>query len=229
MSELFPMPAPENARKLWVITLADLACLLLAFFALIFSMSSINYEKWKDLKVALSQRRILSDAPQTAQPTAQYNIATVFRKRAINLDYLHAVLHDTLAADPRFKTAGLELLEDRLVISLPGDILFASGSAALEGKAEQALFSLGGVLSHLTNPVAVVGHSDPTPPSDTFSSTWELTVGRAAAVANALKRTGYVRDVAVLGAGDAEYASLPPSRRTAQGRRVDIMILSGGG
>lgn len=226
---MFPSAQPEPPRKLWVITMADLSCVLLAFFVMIFSMSSISREKWQDLSAALSQRRHVTDAPETAEPTAQYNIATVFRKRAINLDYLHAVLHDTLAADPHFKTARLVLREDRLVISLPGDILFAPASAALDAKAERALFSLGGVLSNLTNPVAVVGHSDPTPPADTFSSTWELTIGRAAAVANALKRTGYRRDVTVLGAGDAHYAALPPAERSHLGRRVDIHILSGGG
>lgn len=229
MDELYPAPAEQNARKLWVITLADLACLLLAFFVLIFSMSTINHEKWKDLKLALSQRRTLPDTLQTDQPTAQYNIATVFRKRAINLDYLHAVLHDTLAADPQFRSARLDLLDDRLVISLPGDSLFSSGGAVLDGRAERALFTLGGVLSHLTNPVAVVGYSDPIPPGDAFTSTWEFTIGRAAAVANALKRTGYVRDVTVLGGGDSASAALPPAQRATQGRRVDILILSGGG
>ena len=229
MDDLFTPVAPEPSRKLWVITMADLSCVLLAFFVMIFSMSSISREKWQEFASALSQRRTVTDAPVTTQPTAQYNITAVFRKRAINLDYLHAVLHDTLAADPHFKTARLELLEDRLVISLPGDILFAPASADLSAKAETALFALGGVLSNLTNPVAVVGHSDPTPPVDTFGSTWELTIGRAAAVANALKRTGYRRDVTVLGAGDAHYASLPVAQRDRLGRRVDIMILSGGG
>lgn len=229
MEELLLPSVPEPNRKLWVITLADLACLLLAFFALIYSMSSVSSEKWQDLKIALSQRRTISEAPKTSQPTAQHNIATVFRKRAINLDYLRAVLEDKLAADPQFNTAHLELLEDRLVISLPGNILFAPASAVLDAKAEKALFSLGGVLTSLTNPVAVVGHSDPSLPAEGFHSAWELTIGRAAAVANALKRTGYRRDVTVLGDGDAQYSALPPAQRDRLGRRVDIMILSGGG
>lgn len=226
---MFPSPNTEPPRKLWVITMADLSCVLLAFFVLLFSMSTISREKWQDLTMALSQQRTPSDAPETTSPTAQYNIATVFRKRAINLDYLHAVLHDTLAEDPQFRTAQLSLLEDRLVISLPGDILFAPSSAVLDGKAERALFALGGLLGNITNPVAVVGHSDPVPPADTFTSNWELTIGRAAAIANALKRTGYVRDVAVLGAGDAQYARLPHQQRDKLARRVDILILSGGG
>lgn len=221
-----PQPPP---RKLWVITMADLSCVLLAFFVLLFSMSTISREKWQDLTTALSQQRAPSDAPQTTQPPAQHNIATVFRKRAINLDYLHAVLHDTLAADPQFRAARLALLDDRLVISLPGDSLFAPGSAEIDRKAQHALFSLGGLLGNITNPVAVVGHSDPTPPSDLFASTWELTIARAAAIANALKRTGYGRDVAVLGAGDSQYGRLDAQQRERLARRVDIMILSGGG
>lgn len=230
MNDPYASADPQQApRKLWVITMADLSCVLLAFFVLIFSMSTINREKWQDLTAALSQQRAPSTAPQVTQPPAQHNIATVFRKRAINLDYLHAVLHDTLAGDPQFRSAQLTLLEDRLVISLPGNSLFAAGSAEVDGKALHALFSLGGLLGNITNPVAVVGHSDPTPPSDLFASTWELTIARAAAIANALKRTGYGRDVAVLGAGDSQYGLLAAGQRESLGRRVDIMILSSGG
>lgn len=226
-----PRQVDTRTRNLWVISFADFTCLLLAFFALLFSMSTLNKEKWPDVAASLSMQRDASNAPLTTTTTAHYNIATIFRKRAINLDYLHAVLHDTLAADPQLNTAQLNLLDDRLVISLPGDILFAPASAVVDPRAEKALFALGGVLSNITNPVAVVGHSDHVPLSGggAYTSNWELTIGRAAAVANVLKRTGYTRDVAVLGAGDGQFGDLPPASRGKLGRRVDVLILSGGG
>lgn len=225
-------PPPSAPRALWLISFADLSCLLLTFFVLIFSMSTLNREKWPEVASALSRQRVTTDAPETSLPNAQYNIATTVRKRAINLDYLHAVLRDTLAADARLRKVRLQLLEDRIVISLPGDLIFSPGSAVLDRNAAGAVFELGGLLSNITNPVAVIGHTDRGPMrGSAFTSAWELTVGRAAAVANLLKRAGYTRDVAVLGAGNGRYAeveALPANERDGAARRVDLVILGSG-
>lgn len=225
-------PEPPQQRTLWLISFADLSCLLLTFFVLIFSMSTVNRDKWPEVASALSRQRVTTDAPETTLPNAQYNIATAVRKRAINLDYLHAVLRDTLGADTRLRKARLQLLEDRIVISLPGDIIFAPGSAVLDRNAAGAVFELGNLLSNITNPVAVIGHTDHSPlRGAAFTSGWELTMGRAAAVANLLKRAGYAREVAVMGAGDGRFAEvqpLPANEREAAARRVDVVILGSG-
>jgi chemotaxis protein MotB len=224
---------PEPASGTWFVTFTDVVCLLLTFFVMLYAMSSVAGARWDAVTAALSQQAAATDAPVTNAPTAQYNIATVFRKRAINLDYLQAVLRDVMARDERLKTAHLNLLDDRLVISLPGDLLFAPSSAVVEARAEKALFALGGVLGNLTNPVAVVGHSDPSAPSGSaYTSNWELTVGRAAAVANVLKRSGYTREVTALGAAESRFGDLDdvaPERRAALARRVDVVVLAGGG
>lgn len=225
-------PPPQPTKGTWFVTFTDIVCLMLAFFVMLYAMSSVNAARWAELAGALAPAADATNAQATSKPAAHYNIANVFRKRAINLDYLHAVLKDLLAADDRLKNAHLHLLEDRLVISLPGDILFAPAEAKLDGRAEPALFALGGVLGNLTNPVAVIGHSDPVPPAGTaYASNWELTVDRAAAVAAVLKQSGYTREVAVFGAGDTRYgdvAELPAARRDAVARRVDVVILAGG-
>ena len=217
----------------WFVTFTDVVCLMLTFFVMLYAMPTIPGARWESVTAALSQQPAASSAPVTNAPTAQYNIATIFRKRAINLEYLQAVLRDQMAADDRLKTAQFHLLDDRLVISLPGDLLFAPSSAEVDAKAQGALFALGGVLGNLTNPIAVVGHSDPSPPSGSnYTSNWELTVGRAAAIANLLKQSGYTRAVTVLGAGESRYgdlAEVTQERRAALARRVDVVILSGGG
>ncbi len=224
-------PRTEAATGAWYVTFTDIVCLMLTFFVMLYSMSTVTGEKWAQVMASMSQQPHSTNAPATSEPTARYNIATVFRKRAINLDYLHAVLRDGMAEVPQLAKARLHLLDDRLVISLPGDILFAPASAVLDARADQPLFTLGGVLSNLTNPVAVIGHSDRTAPGGAaYASNWELTIGRAAAVANVLRRAGYTRDISVHGAGDSRYdevSALPADRRDAAARRVDIVILAG--
>lgn len=212
----------------WLITFTDLVSLMLTFFVLLFSMSNIKVDRWNDVIDALSQSLNPSNTKAQSSATASFNIATLFRKRAINLDYLASVLEEAVTKDEILKTSQLMLLEDRLVIALPGDLLFQPGKAVLAENARKALFNLGGVLRNIGNQVGINGHTDPTPPSGgLYTTNWELSVGRAAAVANALKRSGYTDDIIAFGYSSSrfeELPDLPQAQRLALARRVDIVV-----
>lgn len=220
---------PPRQGKGWMIVFTDLVSLMLTFFVLLFSMSSVQIASWEEMIDALSQTLAPSREKTVSEVSAQYNIATIFRKRAINLDYLAAVLKETMAKDAVLSRCHIMPLEDRLVIALPGDLLFSPGQAALSDRAARALFRLGGVLRNVGNQIGVNGHTDPVPPrGDGFASNWELSLARAVAVANALRRSGYREDVVAYGFADSRFAELPemaPDRRRALGRRVDIVVM----
>ena len=152
----------------------------------------------------------------------------MFRRRAVNLDYLGAVLEDTVTKDPVLSRSRLMRLEDRLVVALPGDLLFAPGRAELSEGARQALFVLGGVLRNVGNQIGVNGHTDPTPPTGgSYQSNWELSMGRAAVVANSLRRSGYSEDIVAYGYADSRFGDLPDvpqQERMSLARRVDIVV-----
>ena len=219
----------DSQNRGWMITFTDLVSLMLTFFVMMFAMSNVKVDRWDDMIDALSQSLQPSKEKVETAVTAQYNISSVFRKRAINLDYLAAVLEETIARDEGLTRTRVLRLEDRLVISLPGDILFEAGRAVLSAEARQALFSLGGVLSNIDNQMAVNGHSDPSPPEgEEYASNWELSVARAIAVANAMRRAGYDRDIIARGYADSRYAELPDiaeEKRVTLARRVDIVVL----
>ena len=212
----------------WLITFTDLVSLMLTFFVLLFSMSNIKVDRWNDVIDALSQSLNPSSTKAQSSATASFNIATLFRKRAINLDYLASVLEEAVAKDEILNTSQLMRLEDRLVIALPGDLLFQPGKAVLAENARKALFNLGGVLRNIGNQVGINGHTDPAPPSGgNYTTNWELSMGRAAAVANALKRSGYTDDIIAFGYSSSrfeELPELPQAQRLALARRVDIVV-----
>ena len=124
-------------------------------------------------------------------------------------------------------------LEDRLVIALPGDLLFAPARADLSEKARQAVFNLGGVLRNIGNQIGIDGHTDPVSVTGgAYTSNWELSLARAAAVADALRRSGYTEDIVVYGFADSRFSQLPDlpvDQRRALGRRVDIVVLPNAG
>ena len=111
--------------------------------------------------------------------------------------------------------------------------MFQEGKALMTEGARRAMFGLGGIMRNVGNRIGVIGHSDPAPPAgDEYKSNWELSVARAAAVANSLKRSGYTDDIIAYGYSDTRYGELPDlpeeTRRT-MARRVDIVVLSTGG
>ncbi len=219
----------------WMITFTDLVSLMLTFFVLLFSMSNIKVDRWNDVIDALSQSLNPAAVKAQSSATSSFNIATLFRKRAINLDYLTSVLEEAVAKDELLENSQLMRLEDRLVIALPGDLLFEPGKAVLAENAKKALFNLGGVLRNIGNQIGINGHTDPTPPSGSnYTSNWELSMGRATAVANALKRSGYTEDIIAFGYASSRFTELPEMpqpERSALGRRVDIVVFPtvGGG
>ncbi len=227
--EEFETAAAKGQERAWMITFTDLVSLMLTFFVMLFAMSNVKVDKWDDMIDTLSRSLNPSKEKVETAVTAQYNISSIFRKRAINLDYLAAVLEEALSRDAALAETRVLRLEDRLVIALPGDLLFESGRAVLSEPARRALFNMGGILRNIDNQMVVNGHSDPSPPEgEEYASNWELSVARAIAVANAMRRAGYTEDIVARGYAHSRYFELPEmdeEKRAALARRVDIVVL----
>lgn len=214
----------------WMLSLADLVSLMLTFFVMLFAMSSVKVDRWSEVVDSLSRSIAPAPTKPDDEPLAQMNIPRVYRKPAMNLDYLSAVIEDAIHGNPMLQNATLSRDADKLVISLPGDVLFIAGSADMTADARKALFVLGGVLSNIGNRIGVQGHTDPRPVSGRgkFASNWELSLARAAEVANELKKSGYMDYINIYGFAASRYERLPlfndQQKRFALARRVDIVV-----
>jgi len=220
--------AHVDADKPWLITLGDLLCLLLTFFALLFSMSAVETGKWKALTHAFTRQAEQPLASDAAGESAPRDMGGIQVEPGLDLGYLGTVLEAQGKSNMLLRNAVIYLAGERLVLSLPGDLLFAPGSAAFESKGAAALFDLAGVLRNIANEIEVVGHTDPTPIANTYPSNWDLSLARAVAVAGELNRAGFTRDIAAFGVADAHFSELPETlprpRRLALARRVDIVL-----
>jgi len=219
----------ERARTAWLVTFTDLVSLLLAFFVLLFSMSTLQSDKWEAMSDALSKRLNPAHGAIDPRPAADRNVGGVDVSAGIDLGYLKTLLKHQVQGSALLGDSVVSEIGDRLVVSLPSDLLFAPGAAALQGDAQAALFELGGVLRNIENAILVYGYTDPTPVRGTrFESNWELSLARAVTVANELRRAGYPRDIVSFGVADSRFddlsTRLAPARRAALARRVDIVI-----
>ena len=222
-------PVDHAAQQRWLITFADLIALLLAFFVMLFAMSSVDPESWEDLANALTvSLNPQADGREEAMLTDQ-GVDTTPTFEATDLDYLHAVITEKVRAVPILAQANVRKFDDRVVITLQTDALFSPGSDMLTDDARAALGALGDALRYVRNRVDVDGHTDPSAITNArFASNWELSIHRALAVAEALRRAGYTQEITAMGHADTRFDELPTDlslkERYNRARRVDVVI-----
>jgi chemotaxis protein MotB len=217
----------DNAQA-WLLTFTDLSALMLTFFVLLFSMSTIKDSDWQNLIDSLSPRLDRLQQVTIALPQSEKSAEEVERLPGTDLDYLAAVLKEQMGADESLAQVRVAHEGARLVISVPGDLLFASGSTDLGAAGEKSVFTLAGILRNLRNVIEIAGHADPVPPKGAFPTNWELSLARAAVLSGMLSKVGYKGDILVRGYGHAHYGDIDPSlateARMALARRVDIIV-----
>jgi len=116
------------------------------------------------------------------------------------------------------------------VITIRGDGLFGSGSAAVADRYRPLLERIGRALTDVPGRVLVVGHTDnqPVNPSGRFPSNWHLSRERAKAVAESLAAfSNEPGRVSFEGRADAEpIASNETAEGRARNRRVEITLFA---
>lgn len=88
-------------------------------------------------------------------------------------------------------TLSVKVIDGRMVVQLPTDILFPSGSAELSADGQKQLAEVGAVLATMPRTYQVEGHTDSDPINTArFPSNWELASARATTVLHVLSQAG---------------------------------------
>ena len=224
----------SGLSSVWLVIFADLVALMLTFFVMLFSMSNVTSESWQKMVDALADAlNPTSEEKIDTTPDVKTNIDLVFRRQAINLDYLQAVLEQKVINSKELKGSQLTLLEDRLVVSLPGSLLFGPNSAILKKTAKDPLFSLGGLLGNVENRLGINGYADEKNfEGKKYNSNWELSLARSISVGNAFRQAGYSGELLNFGYGNAHSSYLKNAsedQRNILSRRIDVVILESSG
>ncbi len=117
----------------------------------------------------------------------------------------------------------------RIVINLPNNVLFKTGSANLNPEGQEALTQIGGVLKQFADRrFQIEGHSDNVPiKSSRFPSNWELSTARALSVVHLLTEMG-VNPENISAAGFGEFrprADNEDEDGRKLNRRIEIVML----
>ncbi len=220
----------DGTSSAWMITFADLLSLILTFFVLLLSMSSLENDRWGEISKSLSQRLNPDKTAVISHPSQDLSIRKVETKKGLDIEYLYGVLAAKVEKIPGYnEILQIQLLEDRIAISLSADATFATGQAILTPEAETVLADLSNVLNAVKNIIDVVGHTDPSPVNTPdFPSNWELSLSRALQVTDTLHRYGYIKPIRSFGRAHTTYETLTPEKTPKErydfSRRVDIIV-----
>ncbi len=224
----------------WLATFGDLMSLLLCFFVLLLSMSTMDAKKVKEaigsLAGALS---VLEGGTQTEVSRERIQKATPIQKSEETAQTVNK-LSQAVAEFKEFTQGGkgpaivLEEGEEGFFIRLPADITFPPGSAQITNEDSLLFLKRIAIIIKEYLPknveIQVRGYTDnmPPPPNSPYKDNWELSAARALAVLRILIKNG-VNPSQLSAAAYGPYhpisSNLTPEGR-AKNRRVEIWFFA---
>ncbi len=224
----------------WLATFGDLMSLLLCFFVLLLSMSTINAKKVEEAIGSLAgSLGVLNGGVQTEISHERIMQATPIKKneetaRAVNK------LSQAITEFKQFTSGGkgpsitLQEGEQGFFIRLPADITFPPGSAKITNTDTLLFLKRIALIIREYLPknvqIQIRGYTDNTPPPPTspYADNWELSAARALAVLKVLIKDG-VDPRRLSAAAYGQYhpiASNATPKGRAKNRRVEIWFFA---
>ncbi len=197
----------QTFNDAWMVTFTDLVALLLAFFVLLFSMSSVDRFKWANLVRSLAGDMESIQARVGSKPAEEFQIEHTGPLPGTDLDYLTPVVAQRVAAEPALSAGVVWRAQGRTVVSLPTAMLFAAGETALTRRANPAVYALSRLVQSLDNLVEVHGHSALPDAGAPDSQAWSATLLRASSLADSLIEAGYRGRILARGYGSSRQGS----------------------
>jgi chemotaxis protein MotB len=222
----------KKTNQTWLVTFVDLISLLLAFFLMLYSMSSIKTKEWAAFSASFEKTKVEVQNKKIGSKKNLTSAVSVTNLPGLDIAYLRRVLESAINSDPILNLVRFNYKDGKLILSFPSSLIFQPGSAVLLPKGRAALFLLSEKLSSLDNKIALVGHSDPGLISDNnkYRNNWILSLVRASAVADSLIKGGYRKPLNILSFADTQFSGNKDSpldnRIYERARRVDIVIYS---
>ncbi len=231
--------AEGGGSPAWMTTFSDLMTLLLTFFILLYSFSTLDAIKFKNVASAL-QSVLLGEAKPTIFPNdippgdAPINSPIPVEKTSESelnneMEQLYEIVRDYVENEGL--QAEISVRTDRrgVIIDIKERVLFDSGKAELKEESKTVLEKVVTLVQQFENDLIIEGHTDDVPINTIqFSSNWELSVIRAVNVLRYFTEAKDVDPIRISAAGYGKYKPISTNENALGrmlNRRVNILIL----
>lgn len=224
----------------WITTFSDLMSLLLTFFILLFSMSSLSSDKFSEASSSMSiafsggnsgilpeEEALVSEQMEGYEKAENLNSAEP--EVPSELLELYGEMEQSLQEQGMDSTISINVDSEGIYLEVKDSILFDSGSAKIVSTGKDTLNTLAEMINRVENEIIVEGYTDDVPMmSGKYESNWELSTARALSVVRYLSEEQNVAPTRLSARGYGEYHPIVPNdtnENRAQNRRVNIVVL----
>jgi chemotaxis protein MotB len=241
-----PEEPQEEGAPAWMNTYGDMVTLVLTFFVLLFSFSSVDAKKWSDVATSLSGMKIIaipaldpyaSDKmtkdvlgkfvlTSTSPRASDIELSEESGMTADEINKIFNEMYEKIKSHIERNNLGgiLELKyvdEFTVLLRMADSAFFDSGSASLREDAQAILQEVCGILveySELIKKIRVEGYTDNVPMHNgKFQDNWDLSVGRATSVVRYLTKATALDPSLFVPAGHGEFSPIADNS-TDEGR-----------
>ncbi|TDX51923.1 OmpA/MotB family protein [Orenia marismortui] len=214
----------------WLATYGDMMTLLLCFFVLLYSFSSIDAEKFRMMMDGLQGKLGVLTGGKTISSAelieSGLDANSPSYRQLSNMQNTISQYIDKQGLQDDIK---LEITDRGLTIRFSGKILFDLGRAEIKNNGQGILDNIAGFIKSMPNSIVVEGHTDNWPISNSqFPSNWELSTTRATNVIRYFIEEGNINPARLSAAGYSKYKPIKSNNtkeNRAINRRVDVIIL----
>jgi len=224
----WPVEYQPNTEA-WMTTFADLVSLMLTFFILLISMSTMDKTGLSDIETSF--RKAVSVLSAGDKTEIQIIPPMQMQKLISPRELMLAMRQNSMAIMQNsvldHKVRGV-IVNDRLYLRIPESILFDEGSASMKKGSVKILAKLAQMLAMSPGNIRVLGHTNANLnlENSLFDDPWSLALARAASVLHILEDEGVSPSrLSLAGYGPSRPVSTEatPFGRSMN-RRVEIMV-----
>lgn len=224
----------------WLATYSDTVTLLLTFFVLLYSMSSVDSEKTKSISNAFTSMMsgengdsimeynlYNGEVPLIGGETDEYILdgEELTEQKKLYNNIKEFVTQNNLQDV-------VEIIDDErgVAMQLRDNILFETSSSDLKEDSKEILNKLASIISPIDNPILIEGHTDNRSINTSkYPSNWELSTDRAVNVVRYFVEVmgQEPKRFSAIGYGEFQpVASNDTYENMSKNRRVDILIVT---
>jgi chemotaxis protein MotB len=245
-------PEEQSGGYNWMDTYGDMVTLLLCFFVLLYSFSSLNQQKWEELVSALSGTSGAStikafDITSIREDPIRIDSMVNFENRSEGreqqalvemqneidgiFDELYQRILLYIEVNNLSGQMSVSRTEDVIILRFSEIALFDSGKAVIRPESEETLNHFIRIIADNIDAISMVdieGHTDNVPINTAeFKDNWDLSAKRATNTLRILLASGLIDAEKVSVAGYGEYQPIA-ANDTPEGRqlnrRVDFVL-----